>query len=67
MRNIILAEVLEIRHVQKSHYIPRKDFLSSKSAIESGEDDCIQTRRKLSQAMIPGKHLTRVEIEESQY
>lgn len=65
LRNMILSDVVEVRllpqHLQRPHLLEGV-AVALPSTAESV--DCYSERR-LSQAMIPGKHLVKVEVEES--
>ncbi len=65
LRNMILSDVVEVRllpqRLQRPHLLEGV-AVACPSTTESV--DCYSERR-LSQAMIPGKHLVKVEVEES--
>lgn len=57
-KNIILTDVSEERNIRRSDY---------GAATQDDDDDLVRVQRELAQAMIPGKHLVKVEIEKATY
>ena len=55
---MILTNVVEERHVNKSHY-------TKITTDDDNKNNIILARRNLSQAMIPGFRLRKVEIDKS--
>ena len=62
-KNLILTNVVEERHVNKSHYT--KNTTTTDDDDNDNKNNIILARRNLSQAMIPGFRLRKVEIDKS--
>lgn len=67
LKNIILVDVWEERTIRPSDYGASITTTATTTPGSNVSNDCVPVRRELAQAMIPGKHLVKVEIDEELY
>lgn len=67
LKNMILSDVVEVRllapHLQRPHFLEGVPETAERTLVHSEES--YRCERRLAHAMVPGKHLIKVEVKKS--